>query len=134
MARKTPVATKARVDEAVEEWKSLTEVRYEMAKEAYDFQDEETRTLLDRMVNRLRIGASGYITVRVNPPASQTVPVKIEQQYLDYNLLYVATEILKDLAMFDIRVGTYTLAPSLCVSCGAEIVSEKPKAKGRRRA
>lgn len=131
--RKTAIQTDARVTEALDEWKALTEVRYELAKETYDFQDDKTKALLDRIVNRLRIGASGYITIRINPPHAASVPVKIDQEYLNYNLLYVATEILKDLAMFDICVGTYKLPPSLCVNCGAEITKEKPKAKGGRR-
>jgi hypothetical protein len=134
MARKSRTAiieNDERVQEAVEEWKSLTEIRYELAKEAFDFQDEKTQALLMRIVNRLRMGATGYITVRINKQSGSTIPVKIEQEYLDFNLLYVATEILKDLAMFDIRIGTYKLPPSLCVNCGAEITLETEK-KGRK--
>jgi copper chaperone CopZ len=131
MPRKTAIQNDANVVEALGEWKALTEVRYELAKEAYDFQDDETKALLDRIVNRLRVGASGYITVRVNGKHGSTVPVKIEQQYLDFNLLYVATEILKDLALFDIRVGTYEIPPSHCVLCAAEIVKEQPKKRRR---
>ena len=136
MARKSRSATIAKdppIQAAVDEWKAITEVRYELAKEAYDFQDEKTQALLDRIVNRLRVGASGYITVRVDPKHGGSVPVKIDQDYLDYNLLYVATEILKDLAMFDIKIGTYKLPPTLCVSCGAEIAAEPAPSKGRRR-
>lgn len=121
-----------RVEEAMAEWRALTEVRYELAREAYDFQDDKTKALIDRIVRRLREGASGYITIRLNPPHGQAVPVKVDQEYLGFNLLYVATEILKDLAMFDIKVGTYKLPPSLCVNCGAELTKEQPKAKGRR--
>lgn len=120
-----------RVEEAMAEWRALTEVRYELAREAYDFQDDKTKALIDRIVRRLREGASGYITIRLNPPHGQAVPVKVDQEYLGFNLLYVATEILKDLAMFDIKVGTYKLPPSLCVNCGAELTNEKPK-KARR--
>lgn len=133
MGRKTAIQTDSRVKEALEEWKTLTEVRYELAKEAFDAQDEPTQALLMRMVNRLRLGASGYITVRVNPPHGAGVPVKIDQEYLDYNLLYVATEILKDLALFDIKVGTYKLPPTTCVNCGAEITREEKKPRRKRR-
>lgn len=134
LARKTANATQQRIDEAVDTYKMLTEVRYELAKEAYDFQDDDTKALLDRIVNRLRMGASGVITVRINPPSSASVPVKIDQEYLDYNLLYVATEILKDLAMFDIQVGTYQFPPSQCVSCGKELTKEQPKKKRKKAA
>lgn len=134
MARKTAVQNEANVQEALEEWETVTEVRYEIAKDAYDFQDDKTKKVIDRIVNRLRVGANGYITVRVNPPHGATVPVKINQEYLDYNLLYVATEILKDMAMFDVKVANYKFPPSLCVGCGAEIVKETPKKRKRRSA
>lgn len=115
MSRKTkaPVA-KSAVDPLVEEWQTMAEMRGELAQEAYDAQDVATQKLLDKIVNRFRVGASGTITVK-------GVPVTIDKKYLDYNLLYVATEILKDLAVFDIRVGTYVLPSSLCVTCGAEL-------------
>lgn len=131
MARKQATATKARVDEAVEEFKALTEVRGEIAQEAFDFQDEQTKEVLRRIVNRLRVGATGYITVHVNPPSSATVPVKIDEEYVGFNLLFIATEILKDLALFDIKVANYKFPPSLCTHCGAEITKTKPHKRRR---
>ncbi len=131
MARKQAIQNDARVKEAVEEFKVITEVRYEIAKEAFDFQDEGTQKIIDRIVSRLRLGAKAYIDVHVNPPAGSVVAAKIEQKYVDFNLLYIATEILKDSAMIDVRVGTYKFPPSLCVQCGAEIVGEKPKKRRR---
>lgn len=133
MARKQAIQNDARVQEAVEEFRAMTEVRYDLAKAAYDHQDKETQKVINRMVDRLRLGATGYIEVRVNPPHGSIVPVKIEQQYLDFNLLYVACEILKDLAMFDIRVGTYEFPPSICAMCGAEMTKEQPRKKGGKR-
>lgn len=135
MARKTleSIQTPEQMaSEALGEWKSVTEMRYELAKDAYDFQDEDTKKVIDRMVDRLRVSASGYIKIALNPPHSGVIPVKIEQEYLDYNILYVATEILKDMALFDIRVASYQFPPSQCVSCGAELVGQV-KIKGRRR-
>lgn len=102
------------VSEALEDWLSLTEIRYELAEEAYKHQDAATQILIDKMVLKLRSGATGRVVI-------DGVSVKVDQVHLDQNLLYVATEILKDLAMFDIRVGTYELPPSQCVGCGAEI-------------
>lgn len=138
MARKTRAKVKVDIEpavmEAYEEWKAVTEMRHELAKEAYDFQDEETQHVLDRIRDRLRLGANGYVTIQVNHPHGAQVPVKVEQEYLDYNIMYVAVEILKDLALFDIRVGSFQFPPSQCVTCGAEIIKEqpKPKKKGRR--
>lgn len=117
--RKTAVS--ADLKEAIEEAKAMIEMRHELAQEAYDFQDADTKAILDRMVTRLRMSAGGFITVHVNPPKGNKVPVKIEQEYIDFNLLYIATEILKDLAMFDVAVGTYEFPPQQCATCGGEL-------------
>lgn len=129
MARKTVIENKERVQEALEEFKILTELRYEMAMEAYNHQDDATKAVIDRIKDRLALGASGYIKIRVNPPHGGTVPVRIERDMLDANTLFLATEILKDLAMFDVRVENYQFPPGICASCGAEI--ETPK-RGRK--
>lgn len=130
MARKTVIENDSRVQEALEEFKILTELRMEMAQDALKAQDEETQAVIWRIAQRLAYGASGYIKIRVNPPHGGTVPVKIERDMLDANTLFLATEILKDLALFDVRIANYKFPPSFCVSCGAEIeTSEKPQAK-----
>lgn len=134
MAKKQISETDRYVKDAVEEWRSLAEMRGELAREAYDYQDDATKAVIDRIVTRLRLGASGYIEVRVNPPKGNLVAVKIEQAYLDFNLMYVALELLKDLALFDIRVGSFQFPPSLCSSCGAEIIAERPRKRGKRAA
>jgi hypothetical protein len=130
MARKTVVENDERINEALEEFKILTELRLEMAQEAYNFQDDATKAVIDRIRERLALGASGYIKVRVNPPHGSSVPVKIERALLDANVLFLATEIMKDLAMFDVRVEGYEFPPNLCTSCGAEI--ETPKTRRKR--
>jgi hypothetical protein len=130
VARKTVIENDERVKEALEEFKILTELRYEMAMEAYNAQDEATQGVIDRIKDRLALGASGYIKIRVNPPHGGTVPVRIERDMLDANTLFIATEILKDLAVFDVRIENYQFPPSMCVSCGAEI--ETPKKGGKR--
>lgn len=129
MPRKRAQTGSKQVAEAVEEFKQLTMIRYEMAKDVFDHQDEDTQEVLQRIVDRLRLSATGYITVSVNPPHSAVVPVKIEQQYVDFNLLFIATEILKDLATFDVRVASFEFPPSLCASCGAEITGQARKRK-----
>lgn len=123
MARKAAIQTDDRLREALEEAKAIIEVRHEIAQEAYDFQDESTQKAIDNIVRRLRLAATGTINVRVNPPRGATVPVKIEQQYVDFNLLFIATEIVKDLALCGIRIATYTFPPSFCVACGAEVTN-----------
>jgi hypothetical protein len=131
MARKQATERSVELQDAIDEWKEIAIVRGEIAKDAYDFQDEKTKAVLDRIVQRLREASTGYVNVQVNPPAGSLIPVKMEARYIGYNLLYIATEILKDLAMFDVRVETYKFPPSLCVSCGANVTAEKPKKRRR---
>ena len=119
--RKAVKETDARLAEAVEEWKTLTEIRYELATTVYEAQDEQTQVTMQMLVNRLRLSSAGYVEIQVNPPRGSLVPVKIEQQYLDYNLLYIVTQIFSDLAVTGVRVGTFKPVPGVCASCGAEI-------------
>ncbi len=134
MARKSAVkqTKQAQIDEAVDNWKSLTEIRFELAMEAFNAQDAATQRTIERIRDRLRLGAQGWITVKLSPPHGGTIPVKVEQQYLDFNLLYVAVEILKDLAIVGVKIGTYKLPPMQCVSCGAEITKEREPKRRRR--
>lgn len=133
MSRKTATNSSVNFQEALDEAKALIDLRYELAKEAYDFQDQDTKEVIDRIRDRLRLAATGYISIHVNPPHGSIVQAKIEQEYVEYNLLFIATEILKDLAYFDIRVAGYKFPPSQCVSCGAELLGHSRPAKRKRR-
>lgn len=133
MARKHVVTGEKQIAEAIEEFALMCEVRYEIAKAAFDFQDDETKEVLSRIRDRLRLAVTGYISVQVNPPHSGTVPVKIEPKYIDMNLLYVATEILKDLALFGIRVANYKFPDMHCSNCGVEIAKTRPKKRRKVR-
>jgi hypothetical protein len=133
VARKTVVGTDKQVREAVDDFYAMCEIRYDIAKAAYDAQSTDTQEVLDRIRDRLRLAVTGFITVTINPPHSGQVPVKVEQKYIDYNLMYVATEILKDLALFGVQVADYNFPPINCVNCGAEIEKTRPKKKRKAR-
>jgi hypothetical protein len=121
------------VKEAVEEFKLLSEVKYELAKEAYDAQDEATRDMIDQLHRVLRIHATGYVTIQLSPPHGAVVPVKVEQQYVDFNLLYIVMDMLSNLALFDIRVGSYTFPKTLCANCESQIVQSQAQTRKARR-
>ena len=136
MARKSVQknVTQKQIDEAVEEFKEMCEVRYEIGKAAYDAQDAETQAVISRIRDRLRLAVTGYISVQIHPPHMGTVPVRVEPKFIDFNLLFVATEIVKDLAMFGIRVASYKFPDSLCTNCGATITKQqRPKRKRKAR-
>jgi hypothetical protein len=128
MARKSAgVASKPQVEEALEEARALAELRGEIALEAFNHQDKDTQEVLERIRDTLRLAATGWVYVRMNPPYGGQVHVKLEQEYVDFNLFYIAVEILKTLALFDTRVATFKFPPSLCVNCGAELKTVKRK-------
>lgn len=114
MARKSAAVADPRIREAVEMAEIEAEVRGELADTAIDLQDDKTKALIEQMVAELRKGVTGNIVVK-------DVPARISDDAVEANLRYVATEILKDLAVFDIRVGTYNLPSHLCVLCGVEL-------------
>jgi hypothetical protein len=136
VARKhaTAKVTDKKLREAIEEFEALCEVRGEIAKAAYDAQDSETQQVLERIRDRLRLAVTGYVQVMVDPPHSGVVSVKVEQRFLDFNLMFVATEILKDLGLFGIRVASFEFPPMLCTNCGGEIaMTKRPKRKRKAR-
>jgi hypothetical protein len=117
------------IEQAVEDWKGVSVIKYEMAKEAYDAQDAKTQAVIDRIVGTLRSHANGYINVQLTPPSGGLVAVKIDNEYLMMNLLYLALEVVKDLAIVGTRVATFKFPPSLCAACGAEVIPEKRTGK-----
>lgn len=136
MARKhaTAKVTDKKLREAIEDFEAMCEVRGEIAQQAYNAQDAETQAVLQRIRDRLRLAVTGYIQVQVDPPHSGVVSVKVEQRYIDFNLMFVATEILKDLGLFGIRVASYKFPDMLCTNCMATISpSTRPKRKRRAR-
>ena len=115
MVRKSAAAlVDNRVQEAVEMAEIEAEVRGELADTAIELQDDKTKALIERMVAELRKEVTGRIVV--GDKAGM-----ISREALDANLRFIATEILRDLQVFDIRVGTYILPPGLCALCGVEL-------------
>lgn len=128
MARKSLADIDPELVSVLDEFKSLSEVRYEIARDAYNVQDDATKQVIDRMVATLQQYATGYITAKVNKTA---VPVKIDHDYLGYNLLYLAVEIVKDLAFMDIRVADFEFPEQFCASCGIELTTANVRRVGK---
>lgn len=134
MARKSITNLKSNaklVENAVAEFKSISELKYELAKEAYDAQDEDTKKAIDRIIGTLQVYATGSITVQLQPPFGEYVTVRIDATYLGYNLLWLAIEICKDMALLGIRLAAFDFPQSMCAKCSAEIIPER-RSKGKR--
>lgn len=120
-------ATKAlSVNEVLNNYRELTKTRYKMAMEVYEAQDNITKEVLDRIRDRLRVASTGVISVN-------GVPHKLEQEYVDFNLMFLATEILADLYLFNIKVANFKPTALYCAECKKAItkVREPKKKRGR---
>jgi len=117
---------KPETEKALERFRALAEKRYEIAMAAYNSQDKGTQQALDRIRDRLVIGSTGLVTVK-----GQVIQVDIG--IIEHNAMYVAIEIVKDLALLDIRVANYKFPEVLCAECGATLAKTKrSKRKGKR--
>jgi hypothetical protein len=112
-------------------FKASTEARYRVARTTFDHQDEATKEVIRRIQDRLSIGASGYVRVWPggNKREERSELVNVGVEYLEMNALYVATEILKDLAMLDVRVENFEFPSSYCAECGVKLNQPKRKKK-----
>lgn len=95
---------------ALGEYYEIVMTRYKMAIQVYEAQDKLTKEVIDRICDRLRIASTGVISVGGRP-------VKLEQEYIDFNILFIATEILADLALLDIQVANFEFHPAWCAEC-----------------
>jgi len=99
--------------EALDEFVAVSLVKYEMAEEVYDAQDDETRTAINAIMGVLSTYATGNMTIKGES-------IKVPDTALQQNLLYLAVEVVKDLALLGIRVANFEF-PKLCVTCGVEV-------------
>lgn len=126
------VKADAQIVRQIDEFKERSEIRYRIAKAAYDAQDQKTQRVIRSIQDQLLVGATGTIRVFPDGTGGHSVAVKVEFEYVEYNTLYVATEILKDLAMMDVQVANYTFPTVYCADCGKKIPKKKPRAKVKK--
>jgi hypothetical protein len=130
MPKKIPSSKPKRdkeVEKQLELFQAATKARYRIATAAFEAQDEKTKEAIRMIRDRISIMATG--TIRVFPKGKQNpgVTVTISQEYVDQNLLYAATEIVKDLAFMDIRVENYEFPKVYCAECGDKLTPRKKK-------
>lgn len=112
------------IREWVEQWNEQAQARLRISMDAYNAQDAETQEILDRIRDRLVIGATGLIRL----PDGSTY--KVESEIVGAHAMYVAVEILKDLAVMGVRVGKFKFPDAYCADCGVKLRDTK---KGRAR-
>ena len=120
-----------RAEAEVEKLVELAEIRGKVAQKAYDAQDKRTRKVIDAIVDRLLLGANGLI--RVAPQGSKGEPyaVSISMESLKHNALFIATELMKDFALFDFKVENYVFPDVFCAGCGTKLVKKGQQKKAK---
>lgn len=121
--------TNPKVQAQIEIFKRATAARGRIGQAAFDHQDEQTKEVIRMIRDRLSLIATGTIRVFPNGRNNPGVTVTINQELIDHNLLYMATEIVKDLAFMDIRVENYEFPTVYCNECGEKL---KPKKKVKK--
>jgi hypothetical protein len=126
--------TDSAVDHQIKIFNMATEARYKLAMQAFNAQDKVTQDALSLMVERLRTLSTGQIRIYPEGRNGPSVVVKIEPEQVDQNIMFLATEILKDLALFDIQVANYEFPSVYCVDCGEKVTPSKREKLKKRRA
>lgn len=117
--KKKSGVTKARpIEGALKEFQAQIDTRYEIGKHVYDIQDALTKEVIDRIRMQYRIAVPGVVNIN-------NVPHKLDKEYIDKNGLFVATEILSDLALNGIKVANFKFHPGFCAECKTVIKRKK---------
>lgn len=124
---KQPYSREKRLAHQLELFRMATEARYELAMKAYKAQDRETQEALDLIVARLRTVSTGQIRIFPDGRTQPGVVVPIEPAQADQNILFLATEILKDLALMDVKVANYEFPKVYCVECGEKVTPTRSR-------
>jgi len=124
---------KAEIKRQVEIFQKATKARYDLARKAFDAQDEQTQEVILRIQKMLCVNANGVVRVYFNGNRREGgVAVTVDMDYIEMNAFYMAIEILKDLAMMDVRVAKFKYPESFCAECGVKL-NDRGKGKKKRR-
>ena len=134
MAKKIPAKRSDRekkVEEALKLFQLATDARYKIALAAYEAQDADTKNAIDGIRDRLTTIATGTIRIFPDGKRGASYTMQISTELVDANTLYIATEIIKDLAYMDIRVANYEFPTVYCADCGDKLTMKKKAKSGR---
>jgi hypothetical protein len=126
-----PTKAQARIAKAQAEIMVESFDRMQYAKAVYDHQNETARDAIDRMQSVLIRQARRYVWVVVGENSKgkkERELAEIPKDAIWNNALYMAVEILKDLASMDIRVADFHFPTNRCAECGTEIRRKKGRA------
>jgi len=127
--KKSKAGLNSKIEEQLEIFRRQTEARGRIAEAAYEAQDKQTKNAIDSIRDRLSIIATGNVLVYPDGKRNPGVSVQISTELVDHNILFFATEIVKDLAMMDIRIENYEFPTVYCAECQEKLTTKK---KGKK--
>ena len=131
MAKKIPKKAVGSAERReLELFRASTEARHRLALDVFNHQDSDTQEVIERIQDRLSIGANGVVRVWPDGKRGKSVLLNVGLDYMQMNALYVAVEILSDLAMMDVQVANFEFPTNVCSECGVKLNS--PRRKKRR--
>lgn len=128
MARKKLLTLQEKAERELQVFIEQSEARHKIAQRVYDHQDKDTKHSIDVMVDRIVSISRGVVSVKLKGE-KERVAISVPKEQIRQNALYLATEILKDLAMLDIRIAGFQFDAKFCADCGKPVgVKKKVKA------
>lgn len=116
-------------EKALQDFKDASEDRYKRAMVVYNEQDSETKDALDRMIDLLSGIARRRIWVAPSRGSEHRAVVLIPDHVVRQNMVYMAVEVLKDLAQMDVRVANFSFPKTLCIVCNNPVKKRKKGVK-----
>lgn len=113
-------------ESAMVDFTADAKARYEKANAIYAQQDSDTQDALDRMTALLCQIARRRMWVGVGSREDRLV-CTIPEEVVYHNMFYMAVEIMKDLAVMDIKVANYKHPENICAMCGGVKATKKKR-------
>jgi hypothetical protein len=105
--------------QATDEFASLSAVKYDMALEMLDAQDEATRNVVGRIAKTLEEYAVNEVQASFG--SVKAVTITLDDEQVQQNCVWIAVEIVKDLGFLGVRVANFSFPESICTSCGGPV-------------
>lgn len=96
----------------VEDFEMTADYKGDLALDALVLQDEETQALIGQIHELLLQHSTGDLNGADRQPAKSAI---------DQTLMWLAHEIVKDMAVLDVRVANFVFTPNVCAVCAAEL-------------
>ena len=115
-------------EKAMIQFSAESKARFESVQRLISYQDMDTRDAIERMTNLLVRLARRRMWFGVGNRDDRIV-LDIPEQTVEWNMTYMAVEILKDLGQMDVQIEAFDFNPGLCCECQVPVKPSKSKKK-----